>query len=213
MEELRSRPTPLRYPLTEAEAAQRHQGLIVSVASSGRRAAPYLTDTFKWHSYAIATMTLEGKAVGLLHAGRTGARAPVDEIDLELAVRYADGLVDAFERATLREQLQRQRAQLGSAAQWINAQVVDLSQRTKPASTALVSRHDGDLVDLLTPRELEVMRLIARGQSNRAIATSLLLGEGTIKYHVKNILRKLQARSRSEAISRFVRLYGESESS
>jgi DNA-binding NarL/FixJ family response regulator len=102
---------------------------------------------------------------------------------------------------------------LGSAAQWINTQVVDLSQRTKPATAALASPHDGDLADLLTPRELEVMRLIAQGQSNRTIAISLLLGEGTIKYHIKNIFRKLQARRRSEAISRFVRLYGEGESS
>lgn len=50
------------------------------------------------------------------------------------------------------------------------------------------------------------MRLIARGQSNPDIARALVLGEGTVKYHVKNILRKLQARSRTEAVSRYMRL-------
>ena len=73
-----------------------------------------------------------------------------------------------------------------------------------PASAA--GQAQRDLTQLLTPRELEVLRLIADGRSNRAIAAALLLGEGTVKYHVKNILRKLGARSRTEAISRFVEL-------
>jgi DNA-binding NarL/FixJ family response regulator len=57
----------------------------------------------------------------------------------------------------------------------------------------------------LTPRELEVLRLLARGLTNLAIANSLVVREGTVKYHVKNILRKLGATSRADAVSRFVR--------
>jgi DNA-binding NarL/FixJ family response regulator len=53
----------------------------------------------------------------------------------------------------------------------------------------------------LSPREREVLRLLARGQRDREIATALDLSEGTVKKHVQNILRKLQARNRAEAIA------------
>jgi ATP/maltotriose-dependent transcriptional regulator MalT len=211
LRELHDRAIPLRYPLVEAEAAHRHRGLLVSVSTSSRRASPELAATLRWHSYAVVPIMLEGKAAGLLHTGRTGEMTVVDELDLELAVRYANGLAQVFERAVLREQLQRQQAQLGSAAQWINAQTIDLSNLPRPTSAAITARGDGDLAGVLTSRELDVMRLIARGQSNREIATTLMVGEGTVKYHVKNVLRKLQARSRSQAISRYVHLYKDSE--
>jgi DNA-binding NarL/FixJ family response regulator len=61
------------------------------------------------------------------------------------------------------------------------------------------------LLHSLTPRELEVLRLLARGLTNHAIADALVVREGTVKYHVKNILRKLGATSRADAVSRFVR--------
>jgi DNA-binding NarL/FixJ family response regulator len=51
----------------------------------------------------------------------------------------------------------------------------------------------------LSERELEVLGLIARGASNREIATTLFLAEGTVKNHVTNILGKLDARDRTQA--------------
>ena len=59
--------------------------------------------------------------------------------------------------------------------------------------------------DALTPRELDVLRLLARGQTNLQIAHQLVVREGTIKYHVKNILRKMGATSRADAVSRYAR--------
>ena len=61
------------------------------------------------------------------------------------------------------------------------------------------------MTDALTPRELEVLRLLARGLTNQAIADELVIREGTVKYHVKNILRKLGATSRADAVSRYAR--------
>jgi two-component system NarL family response regulator len=54
----------------------------------------------------------------------------------------------------------------------------------------------------LTPREREVLELIARGSRDREIAETLVITESTVKKHVQNILRKLHARNRAEAVAR-----------
>jgi two-component system NarL family response regulator len=53
--------------------------------------------------------------------------------------------------------------------------------------------------DELTEREIEVLRLIASGKSNREIGLSLSIAEGTVKAHVNNILNKLNANDRTQA--------------
>ncbi|RJK95409.1 DNA-binding response regulator [Vallicoccus soli] len=57
----------------------------------------------------------------------------------------------------------------------------------------------------LTDRELQVLRLVARGLNNRDIAKELFISENTVKNHVRNILEKLQLHSRMEAVVYAVR--------
>jgi DNA-binding NarL/FixJ family response regulator len=57
----------------------------------------------------------------------------------------------------------------------------------------------GSLVEPLSSRELEVLRLIATGKTNREIADALVIAEGTVKNHVTSILGKLGVRDRTQA--------------
>ena len=61
------------------------------------------------------------------------------------------------------------------------------------------------LIETLTPRELQILRLLAEGLANRAIATQLTISEHTAKFHVGQILAKLGAESRTEAVTQGLR--------
>jgi DNA-binding NarL/FixJ family response regulator len=62
------------------------------------------------------------------------------------------------------------------------------------------------MVEDLTPREMEVLQLLAEGLPNKAIARRLDVSEHTVKFHVNAILGKLGARSRTQAVVRATRL-------
>jgi DNA-binding NarL/FixJ family response regulator len=66
----------------------------------------------------------------------------------------------------------------------------------QPTSTPQSTRQLAEL----TPRELQVLELIARGQSNREIAAALVIEESTVKTHIKRILLKLDLRDRIHAV-------------
>ena len=61
-------------------------------------------------------------------------------------------------------------------------------------------------VEELTPRELEVLQLLAEGLANKAIAQRLAISEHTVKFHVNAIMSKLGAQSRTAAVVRATRL-------
>ncbi len=61
-------------------------------------------------------------------------------------------------------------------------------------------------VDSLTPRELEVLRLMQRGNTNRQIADTLFISGGTVKRHVENIIAKLGVSDRTQAVVRALEL-------
>jgi DNA-binding NarL/FixJ family response regulator len=68
-----------------------------------------------------------------------------------------------------------------------------------PEAAAQVAEHGGE--EALTPKELEVLRLVAAGNSNKLIAAQLSVSEETVKSRVKNILDKLGANDRTHAVT------------
>jgi LuxR family maltose regulon positive regulatory protein len=67
---------------------------------------------------------------------------------------------------------------------------------------SVLSPQSSELIEPLTARELEVLRLLAAGRSTAAIAQELIVGEGTVKRHVSNLMGKLDVHSRLEAVAR-----------
>jgi DNA-binding NarL/FixJ family response regulator len=71
-------------------------------------------------------------------------------------------------------------------------------KRMPPEIAAEMAEHYAD--DALTPREIEVLRLVAAGNANKMVADSLDISEETVKAHVRNILSKLGANDRTHAV-------------
>jgi DNA-binding CsgD family transcriptional regulator len=203
---LQGSPIALEYPLIEDEIAARQQVEIVDVGSSGSRAAPRLVAVLGWRSYAVAPLAVHGKTIGMVHAEASARARGLDAVDAEVVGNFAEGLSGVFERAVLRETLQLHRRELQSAVQWMSGRLGQLA--AEAADWTPAAGVDHATTDPLTTREREVLRLLARGQTNLAIANALVVREGTVKYHVKNILRKLGATSRADAVSRYVRATG-----
>src|SRR5262249_40067937 len=70
-------------------------------------------------------------------------------------------------------------------------------------SAGLVRKSTFARSEHLSPREQDVIELMGEGLTNREIAKTLYISEGTAKSHVEHILRKLRARSRAEAVVRY----------
>src|ERR1700678_256808 len=71
-------------------------------------------------------------------------------------------------------------------------------KRVSSEVAAEIAEHSTD--DALTPREVDVLRLAAKGNSNKEIAAQLSLTEETVKSHLRNILAKLEAKDRTHAV-------------
>jgi DNA-binding NarL/FixJ family response regulator len=144
--------------------------------------------------------------VMLLDAGDTPPELPalpvvllIDTTDATLVTAaLRSGILGVLSREATAEEIE-------SAIQAVNAGLVvvtagsltELLSELRPAAEALAAP--------LSDRELEVLNLIAEGHSNKLIAQSLGISEHTVKTHVASILAKLEAGSRTEAVSQAIR--------
>ncbi|HJU29449.1 MAG TPA: response regulator transcription factor [Candidatus Binataceae bacterium] len=89
-------------------------------------------------------------------------------------------------------------AEISAAIEAAAAGLVVIHPQAVEAVAVRAAPHDA--AESLSPREIEVLRLIAEGASNKVIAWRLNISEHTVKFHVNSILSKMNAGSRTEAV-------------
>jgi DNA-binding CsgD family transcriptional regulator len=207
----------LKYPLVEGEIMRRRRAQIVGRSPRDPPGMHAFSELFGSSAYVIVPIMLDGRVIGFFHADRQCSGSTVTEAEIPALSTFASCFALVYERAALRLRLRAQRQEMLQVATWADARTRELGDRaigladdTAP-ETNVSMQPTGDfgeraLRDLLTRREVDVLALMARGGTNGAIAKDLVISEGTVKFHVKNILRKLHASNRAEATSRYLRL-------
>jgi DNA-binding CsgD family transcriptional regulator len=222
--QLREQPVRLEHPLIETELLRRRRATIIDDAQVHPRVDPRLVELMGWSSYAAAPLVVGGQVIGMIHADRGGGHK-LDVLDRDVLWEFTSLLAQAFESAGLRRALRHEREQLRNFLDWLGARSGELTDA--PIRLATMQRpprrdaaspqpapagqpRDDRVVfeGLLTRRELDVLRLLADGNSNKAIAEALVISDGTVKFHVNSILRKLRVANRAEAVARYLRLLG-----
>jgi DNA-binding CsgD family transcriptional regulator len=220
---LRADPIALEHPLIETELLRRRRATIVDDAQVHPRVDRRLAELMGWTSYAAAPLVVGPHVIGMLHADR-GQGQRLDVLDRDVLWEFTSLLAQAYESASLRRALRHEREQLREFLDWLGARSGELTdaplrlatmqrpprRSTSPPVAPVGGSRDDRVVfeGLLTRRELDVLRLLADGNSNKAIAEALVISDGTVKFHVNSILRKLRVANRAEAVSRYLRLLG-----
>ncbi len=214
-----SRHAPLRlsYPLLECELLRRRQARLVADIDHSQPSRYAFLETLGWREYIAAPILVDTAAVGFLHGDRAPGRRPLAQLDADALEHFAAGFALVFERAVLRRRLRDQRREIRRISSWAEARSGELSDGAIELSGDVAEEQDhraasaelfteNGLATRLTPREIDVLRLMAGGKTNGEIARVLFVSEGTVKFHVKNILRKMQASNRADASARYLRL-------
>ncbi len=190
--------------LLVAEDAIARAGLRALADRSGLSVAADLApeEALASHADAADVVLWDPGASGTFEAARAlAARIPL--LALPWTPEQArDALAAGARGALSRDRLEEQLAPSVTAAAHgllvLDESFGDAVVRPTPAADALV--------EPLTPRETEVLQLLAEGLTNRRIGERLAISEHTAKFHVNAILGKLGARSRGEAIAHAARL-------
>lgn len=219
----REHPVPLREQIFESEMIRRRKPMVVRDAMHHKSAYKPLVEVYGTYSYVAAPIMPEGRVIGFLHAdhGLKRPRDPagVDELDRDALWAFAEGFGFLVERVRLLERLRAQGEEvrrLISRTETVLTDYLDAEVRladgdhattgTSRTAAALFAGAEADgPVGGLTPREREVLKLLADGATNAQIAAHLVITEGTAKSHVKRILRKLGAGNRVEAASMYLK--------
>jgi len=214
-------PQRLSPSLFETDMVRRRTPVIVSEAQSDARVSRALADVTRSTSYVAAPIMPDGRVIGFLHADRYHQDCEVNRDDLELLAFFADLFGQVLERTLLLERLDSLRDSVGTLTGALNGTVsscrtatIDMSPAgahspaalTLPLHEMSASLHTAVPApdSVLTSREVDVLQLMAAGDTNARIARRLVISEGTVKSHVKHILRKLGAANRAEAVCRWL---------
>ncbi len=142
---------------------------------------------------------------GLTAIGRIRAAHPETEVIAVTSVLEDTSIIEAVRAGAIGYLLKDTEAD--ELCRAIKAAAAGQVQLSPQAAERLVREvRAPDSPEQLSPRELEVLRLIARGMSNREIAQTLIISEKTVKTHASSILSKLGLASRTQAALHAMRL-------
>jgi DNA-binding CsgD family transcriptional regulator len=170
-----------------------------------RPGKPWNSKTSSAPSYAATPVAPDGSVLGVLFADQAVGIGPVDEVHRDLLTLFAMGTGCALQRAALAERIDLLRNTLNdpnpsSTSTPDSGRGAPADRETSGTRAAAFDRF-AKIEEPLTRRERDVMELVARGDTNTQVARRLVMSEGTVKWHMKNILRKLGAPNRAAAVS------------
>ena len=146
-----------------------------------------------------------GHVIGMIHADHYFSGREVDALDRETLAAFAEGFGYVVERTAALEHARATSTRLSELAEGAETIDVQLAAEADGKAARLTRRQAGPTAfPALTPREAEVLELLARGETNAEIAGRLPISEGTVKSHVKHLLRKVGAANRAEAVARYL---------
>jgi DNA-binding CsgD family transcriptional regulator len=202
---------PLSQTAPEAEMVSRRRPSIVYDTDNAPVYRPLIVQAGQSRSYVVAPLVHGDDVIGFLHTDHHPLSRRVDEIDRDVLWAFTDGFTHVYERALLLEQMRAQRDTVRELFFGAVGRIDDLleaglgasrfSDDTAPQSAPGSAESAGRGVADLTEREAEVFDLMVTGASNQEIADQLVITEGTVKSHVKHILRKYGAVNRAQAIA------------
>lgn len=191
----RENPPILDHGLVENDTVIDARAVLVHEVQDNPRVNRPLAAITKSSSYGIAPLLVDGEVVGLVHGDCYHQQRVLDDVDQLLLSAFAQGVSQQLARVSVLEGMSAIRAQLDGLGRW---------SVPRHAVTASIARsRDDDAV--LTRREVQIVRLLAEGDSNARIARKLTIAEGTVKTHITRVLRKLGAANRAEAVSIWLR--------
>jgi DNA-binding CsgD family transcriptional regulator len=207
---------PLEHLLLEAELARRRRPALVSDPLTDERTFKGIIVASGTDGYVVAPIQPTGSVIGFLHADRLGQGRSVDARDRENLWMFAEHFGLLYERLVLVGRLEQQRVRLKEALREAGRHIDEACTAEIELTREEPLGHEGTRrrpsaargvgAGRLTERETEVLELLAEGHSNGEIARLLVVSEATIKSHLARVLRKLGARTRAEAVARYLHL-------
>jgi DNA-binding CsgD family transcriptional regulator len=196
--------------LLETQIVRHQAALVVTETARLTNLHHELIAATRTRSYVAAPVVSGRTVIGFVHADFYHQQRLASAADRDLLWMYCDELRHLLARTATQERIQTLRTQFD--------ELIHGPQCITPGRSSHVPPPDGTATSIaptaetavpaptsLTPREIDVVRLLCRGLTNAQISRALSIGEGTVKSHVKHILQKLGAANRAEAVSIWIR--------